>query len=49
MRVAVVVLPPLGAVIAYRLCGGLRRREGDPRPTSVRPRRTEDGGFEEIE
>ncbi len=49
MRVAVLVLPPLGALMAYRLCGELRRREGDPRPDVVRLRRTEDGGFEEVE
>ena len=48
LRVALFVVPLLGAVLTYRVCVELRDRgRGVRRPEAVRLRRTAEGGFEE--
>jgi ubiquinol-cytochrome c reductase cytochrome b subunit len=53
LRIAIVVVPPLSGIVTWRVCAELRRREA-VRPSggdsgTVRLRRNERGGFEEIE
>ena len=53
LRIAVLVVPVIAGLIAYRVCVELRDREsatpGGERPIAVRLRRTPEGGFEETE
>ena len=53
LRIAVVALPIVGGVIAYRVCHELRRREqaadAGTHPRAVRLERNAEGGFDEVE
>ena len=53
LRIAVVVVPVVGALVTYRVCVGLRRRDaalrGRPRPGAIRLERNAAGGFDSEE
>ena len=50
LRIAAVVVPMVGALVTYRVCVGLRRRDaalrGRPRPGATRLERNAAGGFD---